>query len=367
MIKKILCVTTSPSLVDTKFNYLFLGITFILTSFFGYSQIADTSSYKKSQYDNPEHTSENYMSLKQGWFIGADVGPTLFYGDVALYNNLPKIGDYSKSLGRGFSVFGGKKFKFGLSAEIQLFKGTVKGEKESEKLYRRRFNADLMGYSVSAKYNLSQLIFREKNDRKFFNRISLYLTVGCGQTFFRSRLYKLASNDLWYLEKVSGFTSSGIDSAGVGKAGGLVQDRAKTVSAIILPIGGKINFKLNQKTNLVLDINYVTAFTDQMDSWVRTWSHKDRYLYTGVGIMHNFGMAKEADMTDGDKLLRPKVKNGKSAGIDDGYEKSNSSNNGSKKTGLFKKKEKKEDKDLEIKMKLYELQLKLFEMQYLVE
>ncbi len=366
MVKKILCITTSPDLVDTKFNSLFLGITFILTSVFCYSQNADTSSYKKSQYENPEHSSENYMSLKQGWFIGADVGPTLFYGDVALYNNLPKRGDFSKSAGRGFSVFGGKKFKFGLSAEIQLFKGTLKGEKQADKLYRRRFNADLMGYSVSAKYNLSQLLFRDKNDRKFFNRMSVYLTVGVGQTFFRSRLYKLAVNDQWYLEKVSGFSSTGIDSASTTQAGGLVQDKAKTVSAIILPIGGKLNFKLNQKTNIVLDVNYVTAFTDQMDSWSRSWSHKDRYLYTGVGLMYNFGMAKESDLPDGDKLLRPKSKN-KSAGIDDGYEKSSSSSNGSKKTGLFKKKAKKEDKDLEIKMKLYELQLKLFEMQYLVE
>jgi hypothetical protein len=132
-----------------------------------------------------------------------------------------------------------------------------------------------------------------------------------------------------------------------------------------LPIGGKINFKLNQKTNIVLDLSYVTCFTDQVDSWSRSWSHKDRYLYTGIGLMYNFGAAKDDDIPDSDRLLRPKSKKSNTSG--DAYEKSSSSSDSGKKGGIFKKKAKKEDKDLEIKMKLYELQLKLFEMQYLVE
>jgi hypothetical protein len=348
---------------NTKFNITFLCACFILCSNSIFSQTEGT--VKKSRYDNPEHTPENYMGLKKGWFVGADAGTNLFYGDVTLYNNLPKPGDYNKSLGRGFSIYGGKKFKFGLAAELQLFRGTLKGEKQADKLYRRYFKADLTGYSISAKYNLSQLIFREKNDRKFFNRLTLYATVGVGQVFFRSRLYKLAANDQWYLEKVSGYSSTGIDSAGISQAGGLVQDKAKTVSAIILPIGGKINFKLNSKTNVVLDISYVTAFTDQIDSWSRNWSHKDRYLYTGIGLMYNFGTADDNDIPESDRLLRSTSKNKKSQ--DDAYEKSNTPTVDGNKGGAFKKKSKKEDKDLEIKLKLYELQLKLFEMQYLVE
>lgn len=355
------------SFFNVKLNVFALSVCFVLFSITAFSQTQDSDTVKNTKYDNPEHTSENYMGLKQGWFVGIDAGTTLFYGDVALYNVLPKWDDINKSVGRCFSIYGGKKFKFGLAAEAQIFKGTLKGEKQADKLYRRYFRADIMGYSVSAKYNLSQLIFRNKNDRKFFNRVTLYATVGVGQIFFRSRLYKLALNDQWYLEKVSGYSTSGIDSAGISQAGGLVQDKAKTVSAIILPIGGKINFKLNSKTDIVLDISYVTAFTDQLDSWSRSWSHKDRYLYTGIGLMYNFGTSQDADIPESDRLLRPKSNDGKSQGIDDAYEKSSPSNDGPKKTSSSKKKSKKEDKDLEIKLKLYELQLKLFEMQYLVE
>jgi hypothetical protein len=325
-------------------------------------------SQKKSSYRNPEHTTEDLMGLKQGWFVGADLGTTLFYGDVSLFNSIPKYKDLGVSAGRGFSLYGGKKFKFGLSAEIQLFKGTLKGEKRADMLYPRYFRADVTSYAVNAKYNLSQLIFREQNDRKFFNRLTMYVTVGGGQVFFRSRLYKYAVNDQWYLEKVSGFASIGVDSAGVSTAGGLVTEKAKTVSAFILPIGGKINFKLNQKTDVVLDINYTTAFTDQLDSWSRSWSHKDRYLYAGIGLMYNFGNKASEDVPDSDRLLRPGAeKSDVSGAAGDAYDSSSSSSDSKPKKGRLSKKNKKEDKDLEIKMKLYELQLKLFEMQYLVE
>lgn len=366
MFKQILTLifTQTNKLQMLKIKSSYLGVILCLFSF---SIIAQTTekSEKKSNYDNPEHGQESYMPLKQGWFVGADFGTTLFYGDVALYNTFPKFADFKKSAGSGFSIYGGKKFKFGLSAEIQLFKGNLKGEKLSGNLYPRYFRADLMGYSVSAKYNLSQLLFRDKNDRKFFNRLTVYATVGVGQTFYRSRLYKLAVNNQWYLENASGFTTASIDSASATVGGGLVTDKVKTISSIILPVGAKLNFKLNQKTDIVLDVNYVTVFSDKVDSWSRSWSHKDRYLYTGIGLMYSFGKAKESDIPDEDRILRPGSKK-----LNDGYDASaskTSETSAEPKKGLFKKKAKKEDKDLEIKMKLYELQLKLFEMQYLVD
>ncbi len=348
-------------LLAKNVKHIFLSMCLVLFSTVAISQ-------KKSSYHNPEHTTENFMKLKEGWFAGVDLGTTLFYGDISLFNSIPKYKDLGASAGRGFSLYGGKKFKFGLSAELQLFKGTLKGEKRADQLYPRYFRADVTSYAVNAKYNLSQIIFREQNDRKFFNRLTLYITVGGGQAFFRSRLYKYASNDQWYLEKVSGYNSSGVDSAGVSTAGGLVTDKAKTVSTIILPVGGKINFKLNGKTDIVLDINYTTAFTDKLDSWSRSWSHKDRYLYGAIGLMYNFGNETSDDVPDSDRLFRVGSKKSNNSGTsDDAYDSDSSSSDGKPKKGRLSKKAKKEDKDLEIKMKLYELQLKLFEMQYLVE
>ncbi|MBS1636780.1 MAG: hypothetical protein JST26_12765 [Bacteroidetes bacterium] len=311
---------------------------------------------------NPAHTQEKYMNIKEGWFLGADVGSTLFYGDVALYNVFPKYKDFGASFGNGYSFYFGKKFLYGLSAEVQGFKGTLRGEKRADNLYPRYFRGDVIDYSLSVKYNLSQLVFREIPGRKFFNRFTVYITVGGGQTLFRSRLYKYARNDQWYLEKATGYTTVGVDSAGASSAGGLVATKTKFQSAIIIPAGGKIHFKLNAQTDIVLDGRYVTVFSDKMDSWERTWSHKDKYLYTGIGINYNMFAKAEGDIPDDQRIFRPHHKS------KDAYAGTTSSSQSAYPTPSGKRsgKGKKADKDLEIKLKLYELQLKLFEMQYML-
>ncbi|HEX7412931.1 MAG TPA: hypothetical protein VF411_02715, partial [Bacteroidia bacterium] len=253
-------------------SFLSIKVLWLPTLLLCYSVTCSSQTSGTSDtWVNSDHKRENLMGIKQGWFVGADFGSNLFYGAITMYNNFPKPKDFSKSFGRGYSFYGGKKFKFGLSAEAQVFKGTMQGEKISPPLYQRYFTGDLLSYSISAKYNLSQLFFREKQDRKFFNRLGLYATVGVGQVFYRSILYKKAINNQWYIENATGYNATGIDHAGINSAGGVITSKAKMASAIILPIGGKINFKLNKKTDIVLDIYYVNVFTKSMDSWYRAW------------------------------------------------------------------------------------------------
>lgn len=334
---------------------------------------SDSGEPAPSGWVNPEHTSEDYLtSGTEGWFFGGDIGKTVFYGDVALYDVFPKWGDWKKSMGNCGSFYFGKKFIFGLSVELEGYMGSLIGEKRSGTLYPRQFRADFFQYSGSVKYNLSQLIFRDIPGRKFFNRFTVYITGGGGQMFFRSRLYKQPNNGLWYLEKASGFTTLGIDSASSIRSSGIVTEKTKMITAIAIPAGAKINFKLNGQTDMVLNLTYTTIFSDQVDSWVRTWSHKDRYLYMGIGINHNINTGKDGDIPDDQRFLRPHGKKKK-----DAYDKGGDNESGkssARKGGLFnlgggKSKSsgnKENNKDLEVRMKMYELQLKLFEMQYLM-
>lgn len=346
-----------------------------LTSFgiilLGFSAFSQTSS-STDGWVNSDHKPENLMGVKQGWFVGGDVGPNLFYGAVTKYNNYPKPKDFKTSFGRAFSLYGGKKFKFGLSAEAQLFKGTIQGYKVSPPIYNRKFLGDVLDYSVSAKYNLSQMFFREKQDRKFWNRLGVYATVGFGQVFYRSILYKLANNNQWYVEKATGYHTKGVDSAGVGSGGGVVTTKTKRSSSFILPVGCKVNFRLNKRADIVLDVYYVNVFARSMDSWVRPWIHDDKYLYTGIGLCLNLGRTDEDEPPTEQRFLRPKPKKEKhaTAAADNADVDASGLPTGTASTakrGLFKKKSKKEDKDLEVKLKLYELQLKLFEMQFLLQ
>jgi hypothetical protein len=341
-----------------------LAVAFLLVNISVFSQVIPITN-DTSTWINSDHKPENLMGLKQGWFAGADFGSNLFYGDVALYNNFPKFKDFSKSFGSGYSFYGGKKFKWGLAAEAQLFKGTLQGQKVAPPLYQRYFKGDVMNYSVNLKYNLSQLLFRNKQDRKFYNRLGLFATVGFGQAFFRSRLYKFVGSN-WYLEKTTGYSSSGIDSAGQHSAGGLVVNKSKMQSAFILPVGGKINFKLNKKTDIVFDLYYVTVFSDLLDSWSRNWSHRDKYFYTGVGLCYNFGRGDDDEVPENQRILRPKPKKEKATESSDDSDVKMSGST-TQRRGLFKRKDNKEDKDLELKLKLYEIQLKLFEMQFMTK
>jgi hypothetical protein len=309
---------------------------------------------------NPEHKGKRYPGFKKGWYAGADAGVTLFYGDVSLYNVFPKIKDFKKSFGNGYSFYGGKKFRFGMTAEAQVFKGNLTGEKIADKLYPRYFRADVLDYSISFKYNLSQELFRASQQRKFFNRLTLFATLGVGQTFFRSRLYKLAVNNQWYLEKANGYSSTGIDSASGTSGGGLVTQKKGMISAITLPIGGKLNFKLNSKTDIVFDLRYVTVFSDKVDGWERSWSHSDKYMYLGLGLVYNFNDGDEAEDVPKNQRFMKHDDAASTSGAD------NETVAPSKKPrkGLFRRNSKKDDKDLQIKLMLYELQLKLFELQY---
>jgi len=340
--------SSKRKVLKTLFSLFLISLSFQL-----FSQ-TDTS------WVNPEHKQERYPGFKTGWFVGADFGATLFYGDVTLYNTFPKFKDFKKSFGNGYSFYGGKKFRYGLTAEAQVFKGNLTGMKMADRLYPRYFQADIMDYSISLKYNLSQELFRASQQRKFFNRLTIFATAGVGQAFFRSRLYKLANNDQWYLEKANGFSSTGIDSAGIHSAGGLVTKKAGMLSAIILPIGGKINFKLNSKTDIAFDLRYVTVFSDKLDGWERSWSHYDKYMYLAVGLVYNFGRTDNDDVPGNQRYIKTEAKNNSSSSDDitPGGGKSEGK-------GLFHRKKTKADKDLELRLKMYELQLKLFEMQYL--
>jgi hypothetical protein len=307
---------------------------------------------------NPEHTPEKFLDFKNGWFVGLAGGPTLHYGDVALYNYWPKFKDYDQSIAGGFSLFGGKKIIYGLAAEIELSKGKLMGQKIADKLYNRYFRADYMDASLSVKYNLTQQLFRKSHYSKIVSRTSLFLTAGAGQTFFRSRLYKQAYNGQWYLEKAIGYNTTGVDSAGITSAGGLVTTKKGMVNSLMVPVGGKINYKINHRTDVTMDVRYVTVFSDEIDGWVRSWSHKDRYLFIGIGFTLNIGKKDDEDLPKDKRFIKDKDEKAASSSDPEIPQIPLPGKSSGKKS--------KSDRELELKLKMYELQLMIFELQYLM-
>jgi len=111
-----------------------------------------------------------------------------------------------------------------------------------------------------------------------------------------------------------------------------------------------------------LDFTQTSTFTDRLDAFSRDWTANDKYNYIGLGITYNFNRT-----ADDAPKKRPK----KEKDIDENNNEDNTSlNSDNIKKGIFSKnnKQKKgnDDELLNIRLKLFETQLKLFEMQYLL-
>src|SRR5690606_33093743 len=112
--------------------------------------------------------------------------------------------------------------------------------------------------------------------------------------------------------------------------------------------------------------------TDRLDTWDRDFSAQDKYSYFGVGLRYNFNREKS-------QYPKKKIKEVKVHKADDekwklfGSKKENVEPNAvkldepiaSRKSGKID--QSRESEELEqVKLKMFELQLKLFEMQYLL-
>jgi hypothetical protein len=305
----------------------------------------------------PEATDDqgDYLDIKSGWFFGADAGTTLFYGDVTTFNVFPKFKDFNESFGSGVSIFGGKKIKWGLSGEIQLNSGKLEGIKMSIINNPFFFNTQYQSYSISAKYNISDFYSRKAGARgeggRVINRMNIYITAGIGQVFYRSRLNYANDNRI---KDYYGYKTTSASQL----TGQQFLEKDKSLRTLIVPIGAKFQYKMNYKTEIVFDFYYVNSSSDKLDAWERSWTQNDRYMYMGAGLVLHFGKSESEDIPE--KLRFKK----NSSSSDDVPEEEN-------KKGVFKSKSKRRssssDEDLNLRLKLFETQLKLFEMQHLMD
>lgn len=357
-------VNNSPIVVKTS---IFTFLTFILFPFGDFI-------YAQKQFDQLVETGGNdelkmvddqgsYLDFKTGWYVGGSVGTTLLYGDVTTYNVFPKTKDFSKSFGSGISLLGGKKIKWGLSGEIQLSSGKTKGYKESIKNNPFYCNATYQSYSFSAKYNLSDFYLRNMGNRtngKAANRLQTYISLGIGQVFFRSRLYYATDSRL---KQTYGYK----ESAKGQITGQQLLEKDKALRALIIPMAFKFQYRLNFQTDLVFDFSYTTTFTDKLDAWDRNWTAKDRYMYVGVGLMRHFGRTADDELPKSLRysyLPKEKKSNNKIDDID-------LSDVKPPRKRLFGRKKKAssstDDAELNLRLKLFETQLRLFEMQQMID
>jgi hypothetical protein len=287
----------------------------------------------------------------------------LFYGDLAGYDVFPDLRHVPNTFRSGYRFFIKKKVIGGLGGRLSFEKGGLQGgHRNGRGAQHLSFRTDVTNLSLSANYELTRILTKEKKvgDRRFFAD----LNVGIGLLWFRS--YSLRSEIGGY-KNFYGYTEADVDQGGNKK---ILLDRDKQLMRLSVPVGVDFGYRLNHNTDLTANVALFNTTTDKLDSFVRDWTARDKFAYFGLGLTYNFNRSEDQYPEKKEEKKEAEATSSSSGGGGTDISDIDISEASGDKQGLFKKlfqgSDKSEEDMLRIKMKLFQIQLKLFQMQYLL-
>lgn len=294
---------------------------------------------------------KNFGTVFDGFSISLSAGMNVYFGDIAAYNLFPRPSQFGDHITGAFKASIARDIKWGLGVKFNYQRGSLEGTRKtgknsSVKSFQNRF----YDMSLQVRYILSDALFKKSKDGRF----KLYGHAGFGSMWYRTQLY---DTETLNTKDYEGFIE--VENT-QGLAQKTLSDKTPKARTWTVPYGVTLMYRHNHKMNFHLDFTQTATFTDRLDAFDRDWTAKDKYDYIGLGVTYNFNRTLDD---------APKKRKKKDAMEDGKDSEATSDNSGSAKKGLFGgKKRKKGDDDelLNIRLKLFETQLKLFEMQYLL-
>lgn len=315
---------------------------------------------KQKKQDEPEKSAsnndggdKNLGPVFNGASVHVSAGANIYFGDIAAYKLFPNISQFRQHVTGGVKFSVARDIKWGLGAQLNYQRGSLIGTRKTGKNSSTvTFEARFYDISMQIRYPLSDALFK-KNE---YNRFKLFGYVGFGSAWYRSQLYDtetLGTKDYeGYIE---------VDET-KNLAQKTLSDKVPKAQTWIIPYGVTLVYKYNYKMDFHLDFTQTATTTDRLDAFSRDWTARDKYDYIGVGVTYNFNRT-----ADDAPKKKPKKETTTETGKDDASSSKVKSDSGNKLFGNRKKKNKGEDDELlNIRLKLFETQLKLFEMQYLL-
>lgn len=203
--------------------------------------------------------------IKYKWSIGADVGTTLFFGDVAQYNSpFQKQMDeyqliYGISLRKKLNpvITNGLRFQFGgISGQKAHFKNGIPANHE--------FNTSFTEFSYILSFDLVRAL--SKRDKKY----GAYFIAGVGVVNYYARKYNFITNET-------------IGTVGYNELGTV---KSKANNDIIVPFGVGAAYAINRNFNVNLD--YVCRYvnSDKLDAHEGVTDTRDYFGALTMGIAY---------------------------------------------------------------------------------
>ena len=204
-------------------------------------------------------TAQSGMEYK--WYANANLGISQLYSDIQDNNN--HISKLKSETSFGFGARFGRYISPVFAGHFQALYANFKGQKNKSDL---KFEAGLIEAQLGTTVNLSNLIFKTSEKRKFF----VYATAGIGIILYKSRNWKESTG--------ATVTQLGYSTSENGRYNN---------TAFILPIGLGFDYKINDRW--FVNFESVLRFTnvDNIDA-KESGNHHDAYYYTSVGLSYNF-------------------------------------------------------------------------------
>lgn len=291
------------------------------------------------------------LKIFNGVSLGGGVGVNWFLGDLADHKIIPAPADWGEAIGTNWSLYLRKEFKYGIGAKIQFDKGDLQGNRvigaESPRVY---FETDYMGIMAQLSYNVLTPIFGERKKLRYY----LNAEIGAGITFYRSLTTWGEGPAL--VRDFEGYTTD--DKPATQRYANM--DRASMANTINIPMGLTFGYMLNHRVDATAQVMLNNTLTDRLETWARDHTANDKYVYATIGVRFNF------NRTDSDMPKRKKKRSKKS---DRDSASPNELDLGTKLKPIkgFKGGQDREKELMNAMIRMYELQLQLFQLQYLAK
>lgn len=282
--------------------------------------------------------------------IGGGIGASWFMGDLADHKIIPAPRDWGSMMGSNWSLYLRKEFKYGLGAKIQFDKGNLQGHRvignESPLV---NFETDYMSLHLQLSFNLMEPIFGDRKKLRYW----LNAEIGAGLTFYRSLTTWGEGPAL--VRDFEGYTTE--DEPATQRYSNM--ERAPMAQTINIPIGLTFGYMLNHRVDVTTQLMLNNVLTDRFETWARDRSAQDKFAYMTVGVRYNF------NRTEDDYPERRRRKNNR----DSDSVSPNELDLGDKLKPIkgFKANKDRDKELLNAMMRMYELQLQLFQLQYLAK
>jgi hypothetical protein len=353
-----------------------LSLLFILSSSAAHSHNGDpwVKKYRASQnaksmllLADSASESENLGKFFDGFAVGASAGLALFHGTLAEYNMFAPLSDFSTYYKFGWRIYASREMYKGLGLKLLFEAGSLEGGRapglQSPII---TFRSEYRTLALAAKIDvLGALLGEDSKPRKTY----LDAEIGIGITWFRALSFWTGED-----ERVIDFVGYTVTDNNPPTQRYTVDEKTNAATALNIPVGFTFGYRVNYKTDVTFSYTLNNLATDRLDSRSRDWSANDKYSYFGLGLRYNFNRSKDdyppKKIKDKDLIQEAGNEKWKLFGSKKEDVSPNEVNlDGpieSRKSNKVLPTEQNKDMD-EIRMQMFELQLKLFQMQYLLE